>query len=151
MERDNMELRRIVDKLLKGCSLGSALFEDDAYLSDAKLDTPLFVSGKPGQPNDHKCGNCPRRIVTGDGDKADCTIVSGGISLAKGTCDYWNIGDKPSTEADKSERRMDHQLAGYLETDKKVRCETCRFDNNGYCTLWRGKVKATDCCISWAP
>jgi hypothetical protein len=150
MERDDMELRRLVDRLLKGCSLRSALNEEEQYLTNDKLDTPLFVPGRSGSPNDHKCGNCPRRIP-GDGDKADCSIVSGGISLSKGTCNYWNVGDTPATAADKSERRMDHQLAGYMETDKKVRCETCRFVKEGFCTLWQGKVKATDCCISWAP
>lgn len=145
-----MELRRIVDKLLRGTSLRSALNEENEYLSDAKLDTPLFVSGKPDKPNDHKCGNCPRRIP-GEGDKADCTIVSGGISLSKGTCNYWNVGDRASTPAEKHKERMDHELAGYMETDKKVRCETCRFVDEGYCNLWQGRVKATDCCISWAP
>lgn len=130
----------------------------DAPLSDAMMKkmVPVFVD-KGGPEADHKCGSCFMRVLVGKGDVADCTVVSGGIHLTKGTCRWW--GEGPASKLDAiHEHRMSHDEAGYIEVPEgvKIQCGTCnRYDptgqpaEKGHCTLWNGTVKKGQCCMQY--
>lgn len=117
-------------------------------LTDAMMKKmmPLFVEST--KPDDHKCGSCSMRVEK-EGDKGECTVVDVPISLSKGVCLYWAKGDGASEE-DVHESRMSREIAAYEEVDGKVQCGTCvHFQDGRYCSLWMGKVKDGQCCISW--
>lgn len=111
---------------------------------------PFFVKRKDGS-DDHKCGSCSMRVVKKDGT-SECTVMkrSGGISLTKGTCNYYASGDA-AKEGDIRPARMSPDTAGYVETDKKVQCGTCALATSPfYCGLWNGRFSDPgDCCAAW--
>lgn len=127
-------------------------FLTDDFLKDM---IPLFSEER----GDHKCGQCKMRIVSSDADIADCTNVTGGISLSKGTCDLWNKG-APSSPEKKSPKRFTYAEVQYVETpsaDLKIQCATCQYaeaddDEPGisYCLVWWRKHVNNDlCCFKY--
>ena len=106
---------------------------------------PFFVD--EDKPDDHKCGGCSMRIMR-DGDRGDCTVVEGGISMKDGVCLYWAKGPA-STYEDRHNQRMNRHEGDYVESKGKINCATCKFENKGECELWMGSVKPGQCCISW--
>ena len=112
---------------------------------------PFYVEKAKHRSADHKCGNCFMR--TG---QEGCTIVGGKISFRNGTCWFWGGG--PASPASKIHpQRMSYAQAGYVETDGKVQCASCRHMNDDYqndegrryCALWDGLAFNEDCCPSW--
>jgi hypothetical protein len=108
-------------------------------------------------PDDRRCSNCFMRIAKGEENIAECTIVSGGVSLSKGVCDWWGQGDgKPSSQDDMSQDRMAYAEAGYAEfpAETKVQCGTCYYYESidskvGNCLLWMHRVKLAQCCMKY--
>lgn len=108
------------------------------------------------QPDDYKCKNCNMRVPD-RGDKADCTIVQGGVSLGRGVCTFWAYGEESASKDDQSTMRMEHADAGYEETKaptKSINCGTCDFyeetdAENGNCKLWMGGVSVGNCCMAY--
>lgn len=112
------------------------------------------------EEQDHKCGVCWMRIPSGEGDRADCTVVnvSGGISLGKGTCNFWDPGE-PSKLEDRSQNRASIAEAGYIESptaDYPIWCGTCPKhyreldENSGNCLFLMGRVKHKQCCVAYS-
>lgn len=125
--------------------------DDQAPLTNKKMEKlfPLYVEDTT--PDDHKCKSCAYRVIVSEGDKADCTLVIGGISLAKGTCSFWAKGDPASTDKI-APKRMDYELSGYVEApsaDFKINCGSCNFAVEGYCELWHGTVNEGNCCLTY--
>lgn len=120
------------------------LVESEVHLSDKTMKSmiPMFVRGEAG--DSHNCGGCSMFITGGQ-----CTVVEGGISGPKGSCNYWAAG-KPAQESDKPPRRMTKTEAGYVEPTSKINCSTCRFVDGTRCLLWQGAVSAGDCCMAWS-
>jgi hypothetical protein len=118
-------------------------------LSDAAMKKimPIFVD--ESQPDDHKCKNCSMRIE-GGGDKAECTVVDGDVSLSKGVCTFW-AGVKAASSSDTHASLMSKSTAGYIEVpaELKIQCGTCKHFSKNYCSLWAGKVEAGQCCMAW--
>jgi hypothetical protein len=107
---------------------------------------------------DHKCGKCWARVILVPGDDiAACTIVKDGVSLGKGSCNYFDAGEEPSKPADMSKKRMSWKDAGYIETptaEMPIVCGTCNYfqaidEKRGSCLLWMGTVATRQCCQAW--
>lgn len=118
-------------------------------LSDKMMKSmiPMFVDSD--QPDDHKCGGCKMRCKENGAES--CITVKGGISFRLGTCTFWAIG--PMSHWSKiHEDRMNYAVAGYIEVPEgvKVNCHACRVYDQGHCTLWNGKVKQGQCCVSYS-
>jgi len=109
---------------------------------------PMFVETNKHRSIDHKCGNCKMRIMS-SGDKGLCTVMEGEISMKNGTCSFWAEGLQPSSKIDIHETQMKKSTAGYIEVDGEINCGTCLHFDEEYCTLWAGRVKPTDCCMTW--
>jgi len=107
-------------------------------------------------PDDRHCSNCFMRVLSEEGDAADCTIVKGSISLSKGVCDWWGNGANPSDKSKISKERMNYTESGYAEfpTDFKIQCTTCYYyetinEKTGNCLLWMHRVKGAQCCMKY--
>ena len=108
---------------------------------------PMLI--EEGEPTNHTCGNCNMRYTDKEGVQR-CTVVEGKISYANGTCNYQASGEEASEE-DSVDMKMSYDTSGYVESDKKIQCATCKYYDapKEYCKLWMGKIKPEGCCMAW--
>ncbi len=123
--------------------------EEPPQLTNKMMTDMIPMLIEEGEPTHHSCGNCNMRYTDKEGVQR-CTVVEGKIDYKKGTCNYMAAG-KEASEEDSVDMKMSYDTAGYVETDKKIQCATCKYYDapNEYCKLWQGKIKPEGCCMAW--